>query len=222
MLPIKDEQRHRRFPIWTVILILINIGVFAYQFFSPAGFGEFIEEWGFVPRRFFAFYDWQTVFSSMFMHANLMHIIGNMLYLWIFGDNVEDVLGKVFYPVFYVLSGVAAVFAHALLFPDSSIPLVGASGAISGVLGAYLIFFPRSRILTFTFYGGLAAIPSFVYLLFWIGFQILNAWFTSAQGGAGIAYLAHAGGFLAGLVLSLPFWIIRKAMGLYPFSPWRG
>ncbi len=222
MIPIKDEQRHRRFPIWTVILIGINILVFIYQFFNPYGFDAFVVQWGFTPARFLTFYDWPTVFSSMFMHANLMHIAGNMLYLWIFGDNVEDVLGRIFFPFFYLLSGVAAVFAHTLLFPDSGIPLVGASGAISGVLGAYLLFFPRSRILTFMFYGGLAVIPSFVYLIIWIGFQFLNAWLTAAQGGAGVAYLAHAGGFIAGLVFGLPFWIIRRALGLYPFSSWRG
>lgn len=222
MIPIKDEQRHRRFPIWTVILIGINIVVFIYQFFSPDGFDAFTAQWGFIPARFLTFYDWPTVFSSMFMHANLMHIAGNMLYLWIFGDNVEDVLGRGFFPVFYLLSGAAAVFAHTLLFPASNIPLVGASGAISGVLGAYLLFFPRSRIVTFMFYGGLAVIPSFAYLLIWIGFQFLNAWLTAAQGGAGVAYLAHAGGFIAGLVLCLPFWIIRRALGLYPFSRWRG
>ena len=222
MFPLKDELRHRRFPVWTLIIILINIGVFAYQFFSPEGFGEFIVKWGFIPSRFFVLLDWPTVFSSMFMHANLMHIAGNMLYLWIFGDNVEDVLGRVFYPLFYLLSGVAAVFAHALFFSDSSIPLVGASGAISGVLGAYLLFFPRARIITFMYYGGLAAVPSSVYLLIWIGFQVLNAWFTAAQGGAGVAYLAHAGGFVAGFVLALPVWIIRRALDLYPFSLWRG
>ncbi|MGC8894547.1 MAG: rhomboid family intramembrane serine protease [candidate division WOR-3 bacterium] len=221
MIPIMDEQRHRRFPIWTLILIGINILVFIYQFFNPTGFESFILQWGFTPARFLAFYDWPTIFSSMFMHANLLHIAGNMLYLWIFGDNVEDVLGRVFYPLFYLLSGVAAVFAHTILFPDSNIPLVGASGAISGVLGAYLLFFPRSRIVTFMFYGGLAVIPSFIYLLIWIGFQFLNAWLTTAQGGAGVAYLAHAGGFIAGFVFALPFWIIRRAMGLYPFSSWR-
>lgn len=222
MLPIKDELKHRRFPIWTTIIIGINLAVFIYQFFNPEGFGGFIAQWGFTPARFFTFYDWPTIFSSMFMHANFLHIAGNMLYLWIFGDNVEDVLGRVFFPVFYLLSGVAAVFAHLLLFPDSSIPLVGASGAISGVLGAYLLFFPRSRIVTFMFYGGLVVIPSFIYLLIWIGLQFLNAWLTSAQGGAGVAYLAHAGGFLAGFALGLPFWIIRRVMGLYPFSSWKG
>jgi|YNPNPStandDraft_1061719.scaffolds.fasta_scaffold00954_12 membrane associated rhomboid family serine protease len=222
MFPIRDELRHRRFPVWTVIIILINTAVFSYQFLSPEGFEGFVIKWGFIPIRFFAIFDWPTVFSSMFMHANLMHIIGNMLYLWIFGDNVEDVLGRVFFPLFYLLSGVAAVFAHALLFPDSSIPLVGASGAISGVLGAYLLFFPRARIITFMFYGGLAVVPSFVYLLIWIGFQVLNAWFTATQGGAGVAYLAHAGGFVAGILLALPVWIIRRVLGLYPFSLWRG
>jgi len=221
MLPIKDEVRSRSWPIWTWALIAANVLVFVYELLLGKRVDDLIMTWGFVPARFFSYLDWPTVFSSMFMHAGWLHIIGNMLYLWIFGDNVEDVMGKLLYPFFYLASGIVAVLAHALLFPGSDVPLVGASGAIAGVLGAYLLFFPKARVLTvvFTIPFSITRIPSWILLLIWFGLQIVNSLLTaSASGGAGVAYLAHIGGFGAGFLLALPVYIIRRVAHRYPFA----
>lgn len=146
--------------------------------------------------------------SSMFMHGDIMHILGNMLFLWVFGDNLENMLGHIRYAAFYLVCGFLAAAAQIVMDTDSVIPMLGASGAISGVLGAYLLLFPtrRVRALIFNF---LTEVPAFVALGLWIGFQILQGWFASADTG-GVAYAAHIGGFIAGLVLIKVFAIGRK------------
>jgi membrane associated rhomboid family serine protease len=143
------------------------------------------------------------MFTSMFLHGGWAHLGGNMLYLWIFGDNIEKILGSVRYLIFYLVCGVAAGFAHILTSPHSSVPTVGASGAISGVLGGYILLFPRNNVRVFT-RGGIVAVPAFVMLGLWILIQFVSgvgAIAQTEQTGGGVAYMAHVGGFVAGLVL---------------------
>ena len=204
MMPLGDDNSGRRItPIVTYALIAVNVLVF---FLELSGGDAFIQRWAFVPTRFLEnpAGDFVTLFTSMFMHAGWLHLLGNMLYLWIFGDNVEDRLGHGLYFVFYILCGLAATFAQLAFSANSSIPNLGASGAIAGVLGAYLIMFPRGsvnvligRIVTRT--SALIAIG------FWFLLQIfsqISAFSASSQSQGGVAYMAHIGGFVAGVVLT--------------------
>jgi membrane associated rhomboid family serine protease len=197
----------------TYALIAVNVLVF---FLELSGGDAFIQRWAFVPTRFLEnpAGDFATLFTSMFMHAGWLHLLGNMLYLWIFGDNVEDRLGHGLYFVFYILCGLAATFAQLAFSANSSIPNLGASGAIAGVLGAYLIMFPRGsvnvligRIVTRT--SALIAIG------FWFLLQIfsqISAFSASSQSQGGVAYMAHIGGFVAGVVLTYLLGGNRKAL----------
>jgi len=220
MIPLKDDVRSSSFPFVTIGLIVLNALVFLYQ--ASIGMGSeraaeaFIMEFGAVPCRVTGACavpgDFPspiaTIFTSMFMHGGLFHIAGNMLYLWIFGDNVEDTLGHGRFLLFYLLSGVAAALAQIVMNPDSRVPMVGASGAVSGVLGAYLLLFPYARVLVlliFGFFVRMVRWPATIVLGFWIVVQFLNGLITVslAAGGAGggTAWFAHIGGFLAGIVL---------------------
>jgi membrane associated rhomboid family serine protease len=212
MLPIGDDDSYRRSaPIVTFALVAINICVFLFQIsHGAAGFEQFVKAYGMVPFEISHGQDvgvpgpapiYLTLLTSMFMHANWMHLGGNMLFLWIFGDNVEDTLGKGRFIAFYLLCGLAASFAEILLSPGSTIPGLGASGAIAGVLGAYLILFPQQRIRTLTRYG-VGEVPASMMLGFWILTQVLagiGQWGGHQLGG--VAYSAHIGGFVAGIVL---------------------
>ena len=220
MIPLKDDVPSTGFPFVTIGLIVLNVLVFLYQ--ASIGMGSeraaeaFIMEFGAVPCRITGACavpgDFPppiaTIFTSMFMHGGLFHVAGNMLYLWIFGDNVEDTLGHGRFLFFYLLSGVAAAAAQIVMNPDSRVPMVGASGAVSGVLGAYLILFPYARVLVLLIFGFFFRIvrwPAVIVLGFWIVVQFLNGLITVsvAAGGAagGTAWFAHIGGFLAGIVL---------------------
>jgi membrane associated rhomboid family serine protease len=214
MMPLGDDNSGRRItPIVTYALIAVNVLVF---FLELSGGDAFIQRWAFVPTRFLEnpAGDFVTLFTSMFMHAGWLHLLGNMLYLWIFGDNVEDRLGHGLYFVFYILCGLAATFAQLAFSANSSIPNLGASGAIAGVLGAYLIMFPRGsvnvligRIVTRT--SALIAIG------FWFLLQIfsqISAFSASSQSQGGVAYMAHIGGFVAGVVLTYLLGGNRKAL----------
>jgi membrane associated rhomboid family serine protease len=189
----------------------------ALVFFLELSSGEeFINRWAFVPSRFFAnpVGDFATLFTAMFMHAGCLHLLSNMLYLWIFGDNVEDRLGHALFFVFYILCGLAATFAQAAINPASSIPNVGASGAIAGVLGAYIIMFPRGRVnvLLGRFVTTTSAL---VAIGLWIVLQIfsqVNAFTASSQTEGGVAYMAHIGGFVAGVVLTFLLGGTRRAL----------
>ena len=204
MIPIGDDNSARRItPIVTYVLIALNVLVF----FLELSNGEaFIERWAFIPTRFLAdpVGDSVTLFTSMFMHAGWAHLLGNMLYLWIFGDNVEDRLGHGLYFVFYILCGLAATFAQLAISLGSSVANVGASGAIAGVLGAYLIMFPRGRVnvLLGRFVTPMSAL---IVIGFWIVIQIfsqISVFSAGSQDQGGVAYMAHIGGFVAGLVLA--------------------
>ncbi len=146
---------------------------------------------------------WVTLFTAMFLHGGLMHLIGNMLYLWVFGDNIEDSMGHPRFVAFYLLCGVVAGLAHIAADPASEVPTIGASGAVSGVLGAYLILHPRARVLIPIWIIPLY-LPAYLLLVIWIGFQVLSAWVGGAAGG-GVAWWAHIGGFVAGAILIVPF-----------------
>ena len=206
MLPIGDDNSGRRsVPLVTYGLIALNVLFF---FVELSGGDAFIEKWAFVPSRFLAnpFADFPTLFTSMFMHAGWVHLGGNMLYLWIFGDNVEDRFGRVKFAIFYVLCGLAATFAQLLFSMGSSIPNLGASGAIAGVLGSYILMFPQGRIRVLQGQQ-IVQVPALVVIGLWIVLQLFSGIgsITTAADTGGVAYMAHIGGFAAGLVLTFLF-----------------
>ena len=202
MLPIGDDDSTRRsIPLVTYGLIALNVLFFLVEL---SGGDPFIGKWAFVPSRFLANpgAEFLTIFTSMFMHAGWVHLGGNMLYLWIFGDNVEDRFGPVKLLVFYLLCGIAATFAQLAFSIGSDIPNLGASGAIAGVLGAYLIMFPQAKV-SVMMGRGVIPMPALVVIGFWIVLQFFNgvASIAGAADTGGVAYMAHVGGFLAGVVL---------------------
>lgn len=205
MIPLGDDNTTRRStPIVTYLLIAVNIFVFLMELMLG---DSFITELSVVPARYFANPAGQcmTIFSAMFMHGGWLHLLGNMLYLWIFGDNVEDRFGHLKFLIFYLLTGVAATFAQMLADPTSTVPNLGASGAIAGVLGAYLLLFPRQRVRVL-FFRFIIPMPAIVVIGFWILLQVINqASSVYAASSGGVAYMAHIGGFIAGFVLTLLF-----------------
>jgi len=202
MFPIGDDNSARRtVPIVTYALIALNL----LFFFAELNGGEaFIRQWAFVPRRFMSnpAGDFPTLFTSMFMHAGWLHLLGNMLYLWIFGDNVEDRFGHLKFTIFYLLCGLAATFAQMAFSSGSNIPNLGASGAIAGVLGAYILLFPRSRV-NVLMGRGVIPMPALVVIGLWIVIQFVSGVgsISNTESG-GVAYMAHIGGFIAGLILT--------------------
>ena len=218
MIPLRDTIRSRRFPVITWLIILANAAAFYYELrIDPSALNRFIQTWGLVPAQFWAELQttWLTLFSAMFLHGGWLHIVSNMWVLFIFGDNVEDRMGSGGYLVFYLLSGVAAGLLQAFLLPDSSAPMIGASGAIAGVLGAYLILYPRARILSLVpivFIFTLIEIPAPIFLLFWFASQLFSGVLSlSGASGSGIAWWAHIGGFTFGL-LSAFFFARRRGV----------
>lgn len=206
MIPIKDDNPRTAFPLVNTILIVVNVVVFIHQFLLPVEAGQaFINQYGAIPQKIMHGKDAGGLFTSMFLHGNLMHIIGNMLYLFIFGDNIENLLGSTRYLIFYVLSGVGAAFSHILIDPASTIPMVGASGAISGILGAYAVTYPRARVLVafpIIFYITTFRVPAFLVLGQWFVLQLFGGVSTvGADEGGGVAWFAHIGGFVIGIIL---------------------
>jgi membrane associated rhomboid family serine protease len=210
MLPIGDDNSTRRtIPVVTYLLILANFLVF---FIELANGDTFINTWSFVPAVYQAdhLFGWITIFTSMFMHAGWLHILGNMLYLWIFGDNVEDQLGHGKFLLFYLLCGIAANFAQMAIDPTSQIGSLGASGAIAGVLAGYLILFPRQRVRVLLL-NFVVPMPAIVVIGIWFVLQIFSEFNGAADG---VAYMAHIGGFIAGLILVM---ILRnRNQNVYP------
>ena len=203
----------------TIGIIALNVAVFLWEISSPAGMKEITYSYGAIPHSILTFQTRQpvnpalTVFSSMFMHGGFLHLAGNMLYLWIFGNNIEDRLGHVRFIFFYAFCGVLAAYANAMADPHSAIPMIGASGAISGILGAYVLLFPRATVYSLIFLGFFITtvrIPALIVIGFWAIIQILNG-VTSAglHEGGGVAWFAHVGGFLIGLV-SIKLWLPRR------------
>jgi membrane associated rhomboid family serine protease len=203
VIPLRDVIPSRTTPFVTVAIIAVNALVFAYELMLGDGTNQFLIEFGLVP----AFFSWGTVISSMFLHGGLLHFGGNMLYLWIFGDNVEDRMGHGRFLFFYLLCGIAAALAQTLTSPNSLVPMVGASGAIAGVMGAYFVLYPHSRIVTLVpifIFIQLIEVPAILFLGIWFLMQLVSGVGSIAsvaeRGGGGIAFWAHAAGFAAGVL----------------------
>lgn len=208
-IPIRDDAPTVRTPLVTVLLLAANILVFMFSFFQgPKGFELFVMRFGFIPVEFvqhvevtplFPVSPYLTAFTSMFMHGGWMHLIGNMLFMWIFGNNVEDYLGHVKFLFFYLTSGLAAVALYTVFAPHSEIPLVGASGAIAGIMGAYIVLHPRARItvLIVFFFIQFVTLPAKVVLGIWFALQLFMSFSENLSGvsGGGVAWMAHVGGF---------------------------
>jgi len=207
MIPLGDaDRRPLRFPLVTVLIVVANVLVFLLEL---AGGDAFINQWSLVPADIVAGRNWITILTSMFMHAGLVHILGNMVFFWVFGPEIEDVMGAVRYLVFYLLGGLAATFGQVVIDPTSTIPNLGASGAIAAVMGAFLITYPRDRIRTVLLFGWFARV-TFVPAILLVGMWFLTQVFS--QVGAvvemqtgGVAYMAHIGGFLFGAVTARLF-----------------
>ena len=212
MIPIGDEQvTGGPPPLLNYALIALNVLAFLLELSQPSerALQSFITAWGVVPREYSSGHDiapliplpfWSTLITSMFLHGGWMHLGGNMLYLWIFGDNLNKVMGQVRYFLFYMVCGLAAGLAHIAFNSGSGVPSVGASGAISGVLGGYMVLFPRNRVRVMM-RGGITAVPAYVMLGLWIVIQIVSGAMGQGGEGGGVAFMAHIGGFAAGLVL---------------------
>ncbi len=231
MIPIHDDNPTEITPYVTIGLIAACVLVFLWQLSLGDAVQQAVYAFGVVPAVLFDLAElppqlavvppWTTIFTSMFMHGGWMHLLGNMLYLWIFGNNVEDAMGHARFIVFYLLCGVAAVFAQALPDPDSTIPMIGASGAISGVLGAYLLLYPHARVIVVIpigFYMHPMAMPAGWVLVFWFVFQAIGSLAAAGQEGGGVAFGAHIGGFIAGMLL-IPFFKYRHVKLFAPARP---
>ena len=212
MFPLYDTARSHKFPLINLVLIVINILAYLYELqMGPQALRGFIFTWGLIPAHFLhnPTQTWITILTSMFLHGGWFHILSNMWVLFIFGDNVEASMGGTRYLIFYLLSGLAAGLLQTYILPASEVPMIGASGAIAGVLGAYLILFPGARIaslLPIFFIFTIIEIPAFIFLLFWFVSQLFSGLFTMRGGGAsGIAWWAHVGGFTFGLVMVFLF-----------------
>jgi len=215
MFPIRDDQPRFSTPYLTYFLIALNLAIFLFEFsLDPASLDSLVKQFGMIPAHVTLVLTQShninlvalalPFFTSMFLHGSWSHVIGNMWFLWIFGDNIEDYLGHFKYIVFYVLCGLAAAIAQLLLTPNLRAPTVGASGAIAGVMGAYLILYPRAKVLTWLFVL-VFYVPAWVMLGYWFILQFLSGTATSitpaSQRGPGVAFWAHVGGFIAGIVL---------------------
>ncbi|MEM9191154.1 MAG: rhomboid family intramembrane serine protease [Myxococcota bacterium] len=211
MIPLRDNNPVSQVPVVVYLLLGINALVWLFQVFlwlseGLGGMHAFVAEWGLTPAAFIdgkpgAFL---TPVTSMFMHGGWWHVIGNLWFLWIFGDNVEDALGKGRFVAFYLLSGLAAAATQIAIDPFSSVPMVGASGAIAGVLAAYVVLYPKARVITVIPFLALAEVPAFLFIFVWFGLQLLSAYASLGTIGAnvgGTAFFAHVGGFVAGLGL---------------------
>ena len=221
MIPLKDDNPTSTFPFVTIALIAANIVVFVYEVsLGPEGVEAFVFRTAAIPYEVTRLTDLKpagllppplTLLTAIFVHGGLFHLLGNMLYLWIFGDNIEDRLGHLKFLLFYVAAGVAASLTHILIFPDSTAPMIGASGAIAGVLGAYFLYYPRARVSTlvyFLVFVRIVKVPAVFFLGLWFALQIL-----STAAGGGVAWFAHIGGFAAGMLLVLclsPHFLLGK------------
>jgi membrane associated rhomboid family serine protease len=211
LIPLSDvSRRPRRFALVTLLIIAVN----AYVFFRELLDGpRFVDHWAAVPAHIVAGRAWITIFTAMFMHGSWLHIIGNMVYLWAFGPEIEDAMGRFRYLIFYLLGGVAAMLAQIAGNPGSHVPCIGASGAIAAVMGAFLVMYPRDRIrsvLIIIIFVTIAYIPAVVLIGFWFLIQLFDAGTVARVSTGGVAYLAHVGGFLFG-VITARLWIRRRS-----------
>jgi membrane associated rhomboid family serine protease len=235
MIPLRDTIRTRTVPFVTRLLVVANVAAFVLELLQGENLDAFLETFAFIPLRFFhpELLGWTfsaafvTIFTAMFLHGGLAHLLGNMLFLWIFGDNVEDALGHFRFLVFYLAAGLCATLLQAFLSPSSTIPNLGASGAIAGVLGAYFVYYPRARIVTvvplFILFP-VVELPAGVYLLgwfalqFWMGSEQLTSAGRAAAAHGGVAFWAHVGGFVVGVAWALIFRPSRRPQAAYRIS----
>ena len=220
MFPLRDHNPSGRTPYVTYILMAANIGIFLSYvslFNDPQALNAFFFDYAAIPARLTSGEGYGTLISSMFLHGGWMHLAGNMLFLWIFGDNIEDEMGHVPYLLFYIVSGIAAGLVQVGASPGSAIPTVGASGAIAGVMGSYLLLFPKARVdilLILIVFIRIIPIPAWIMLAAWFGMQFIGGIGADLSAG-GVAYWAHAGGFVAGALLTLPLWLRRGGAGFW-------
>jgi membrane associated rhomboid family serine protease len=213
MIPLRDDNPAHTTPVVTRALILMNVLVFVFELALGPQRGAFVVSWSVIPARVMAVFGGiepatsvATMLSYMFLHAGWLHLLGNMWYLWIFGDNVEDRMGHVGFLAFYLASGVASAVMQIAINPGSPIPTVGASGAIAGVLGSYLVLFPRAKVVTLVpivFFLQIVALPAVLVLGLWFVFQFFSGAFALGGAGGGVAWWAHVGGFLFGMAVTL-------------------
>ena len=231
MIPLRDDNPRRTVPIVTYVLIALNVLAFLWELSLGPRLEPALSSLAFIPARYWVPGHWGfdlfTIVASMFLHGGLMHIGSNMLYLWIFGDNVEDRIGHFRYLLFYLLCGFAATLAHAVFSPGSRVPAIGASGAIAGVLGAYLILWPHARVMTLIpiiFFITVRELPAVIILGLWFVLQLFSGvgslGVRDAQDMGGIAYFAHIGGFVAGMLFIAPFGGFRRPRRREPPPPW--
>lgn len=233
LFPIRDHNPSRNRPYVTWALIAINVAVFLSYIpllNNDFALSAFFDTWAMVPGEITTGTAYHTAITSMFLHGGYMHIISNMLFLWIFGDNVEDAMGHVMFLLFYLASGLGADAIHILSDADSMIPTVGASGAIAGVLGAYLLLYPKAKVdvfFTIVIIFRLITLPAFIVLGMWMALQLFGSFTESTEGG-GVAYWAHTGGFIVGMILATPLWLKlggplfwRRNHGHPPHEPFR-
>ena len=219
MFPIRDHNPSGRWPFVTHLLIAVNVVVFLAYFLvlDDRQLSYFFYEWGFVARFASEGTHLHGLVSHMFLHGGWMHLLGNMLFLFIFGDNMEDEMGHVGFALFYLVAGLAAVGLQFAAAPLSEIPMVGASGAIAGVMGGYLLLFPKARVdvlFIIVIFFRILPVPAWIVLGVWFAAQVFNGALVPGDVG-GVAYLAHAGGFVAGVVLTLPVWLLRGGTGFW-------
>ena len=235
MIPLRDTIRTRTVPFVTRLLVVANVAIFVLEFLQGENLDAFLETFAFIPLRFFhpELVGWTfsdaalTISTAMFLHGGLAHLLGNMLFLWIFGDNVEDALGHFRFLVFYLAAGACATLLQAFLSPSSAIPNLGASGAIAGILGAYFVYYPRARIVTvvplFILFP-IVELPAGVYLLGWFALQFLMGSEQLTRAGraaashGGIAFWAHVGGFVCGVAWALIFRPSRRPEAAFRIS----
>lgn len=219
MIPYKDDNPTAIVPYVTISIVAANIFAFIVQMMSGSDGRAIVYAFGAIPSNIVTFQSQQpihpilTIFSSMFMHGGLFHLGGNMLYLWIFGNNIEDKLGHVKFFIFYIACGIMAAFSHIITAPHSNIPMIGASGAVSGVLGAYVLLFPLAKVHTLIFLGffiQIIRIPALIVIGFWAIIQVVNGLMSTGMlNQGGVAWFAHIGGFVVGLAV-IKVWIWRK------------
>jgi len=220
MIPYKDDNPIHIIPFSTILIISLNMLVFIMQLLSGEDSRSIVYSYGAIPQNIIGSQSSQpipaslTIFTSMFMHGGVFHIVWNMLYFWIFGNNIEEILGHTRFILFYLFCGVAAALSHILLSPDSNVPMIGASGAVSGMLGAYILLFPMAQVRTIVllgFYITVVRIPALIVIGFWAIIQVVSGLLSqgnAAQGG--IAFFAHVGGFIAGL-FTIKLWRPRRS-----------
>ena len=203
MIPIRDYNPTRRPALLTWGLILINLAVYLILSQNPVMNAEAIQRYALVPADIAGGRHLGTLITSIFLHASLLHVGGNMLFLWIFGNNVEDKLGEIKFLIVYFAAGIAGSLLQVYIMPTSTVPTLGASGAISGILAAYVLYFPRARVLTFIVPIFFFTLSAYVFIGYWIALQALDAYLSLGVAGGGIAFFAHIGGFVTGLILAI-------------------